>query len=342
MARPRALRKINSSRAIAGWVMHSIPKRASSDRVGWLVIAAILAAIGAAELNAPLAIVPASLTGLALACAALTAVACFYRTVRPREELAISCIALVQALLFSAAGSILSYLLARRGGAPWDSTLQAWDGAIGFDWLAYVRFVDAQAAVATVLRLAYASLIPQVIVIILALGFRGRFDQLRSFVLAAMLSGLAAILLSPLFPAFGYYVHLGIGAGELRHVDPWAGYVHVADLTALRSGHMAALDLATMQGIITFPSYHAALATVTAWGFWNSRLKIVGWGGSSVALLTIVATPVDGGHYLVDVIAGVALALASIAAAKRLIYLRPALPSLTASPFRRLRAASAR
>lgn len=302
----------------------------------------MMAAIGVAELGAPLALVAGSLAGLAIACATLVAVAHFYRTLRPREELASSCMALVQALLFSAAGSILSYLLARRGGAAWDSTLQAWDRAMGFDWLALVLFVDSHPLVATVLRLAYASLIPQVIVVILALGFRARFDQLRTFILAAILSGLAAVLLSPFFPAFGYYVHLGIGAGELRHVDPWAGYVHVADLTALRSGHMAALDLARMQGIITFPSYHAALATVTAWGFWNSRLNLVRWAGSVLSLLTIVATPVDGGHYLVDVIAGVALALASIAAAMRLIYLKPVLPSLTASPFRRLRAASAR
>lgn len=314
--------------------------RDSNDQIAWLVIAAMVSGIGVAELRSPLAIVPRSLMGLAIACAALSASASFYRRVRPREPLAVSCAALVQALLFSAAGSILSYLLARRGGMLWDSTLYSWDRALGFDWLACVRLVDAHPSVALVLGLGYVSLIPQTIVVIIALGFSGRFAPLRIVILAAMLSGLAAILISPLMPALGNFAYLGLQSDALVHVHPSTGYV--ADLNAVRSGRMAALDLAQMQGIITFPSYHAALATVTLWGFWSNRMAWLRWAGAAVAIITVAATPVIGTHYLVDVVAGIAVGAASIWGAGRLVYVRVPFAAVTAWPFRRSRAAFAR
>jgi membrane-associated phospholipid phosphatase len=271
------------------------------------------------ELQSPLPIAVGSLTSLAVTCVVLITVAGFYQTVRPRENFAISCMALVQAILFSAAGSILSYLLARRTGATWDSTLQRWDELLGFDWLAFVGVVDAHPWAAAILRMSYASLIPQIIAIVVALGFGYRFNQLQVVILGAMLAGTATIFLSPFFPAYGNYLHRGLSSVAFKHVHPWAGYAHAADLNGLRTGHFAILDLSEMQGIITFPSYHAALATVTAWGFWNSGNAPLRWGGSIVSVTTIIATPVDGGHYLVDVLAGIAIAVVSVIAAKHLI-----------------------
>ena len=64
------------------------------------------------------------------------------------------------------------------------------------------------------------------------------------------------------------------------------------------------------------------------------------WSGMTLAALTIAATPVDGGHYLVDVIAGLAIALVGITIAVRAVRWTPTWPRLTASPFRRSHAAS--
>ena len=116
----------------------------------------------------------------------------------------------------------------------------------------------------------------------------------------------------------------------------------MADLKALRDGTFAELRLSSMQGIITFPSYHAGLSLVSLWGFWASRMAWLRWPGMTLAALTIAATPVDGGHYLVDVLAGVAIAAVSVAAAVRAVRWTPALPRFTASPSRHSHAASAR
>jgi hypothetical protein len=316
--------------------------RRSRDDGIWALIAALVAAVAAIELHSPLAIDIRSLGNLLLACLALGAAALFYSRFRPNENLRASCVCLTQALLFSAGGAILSYLLARNGGPFWDSTLYAWDQGLGLDWLGYVHLVDAHPWLVLPFHLAYGSLIPQIIVVILALGFSGRLDQLRTFVFAAISSGIAAIVISAFVPAVSNYVHLGLTQADFRHVNPWAGYVHLHDLTALRNGMMTELSLPKMQGIITFPSYHACLATLTLWAFWKSGLGWFRWVGAAVALTTIAATPVDGGHYFVDVIAGIAIALASILAARKLIYARVPLGALTAWPFRRSREAFAR
>ena len=245
----------------------------TSDSAAWASIAFLGLGVIFAQLATPMPIAARSLQTLAIASAALGGAAYFYRNVRIRENFAVMCIALMQVLLFSALGSILSYLLARGGGSLWDSTFTNWDRALGLDWLGFVRAVDQHGWLVTTLRLAYASLIPQIIVLVLVLGFTGRLEKLRSVMLGAILCGTICVLASPFFPAVSNYVHLGLTAADFRHVDPWAGYIHLADFNGLREGTMNQLDLSKMQGIITFPSYHAGLSAVTLWGFWTSGVR---------------------------------------------------------------------
>ena len=316
-------------------------KLQGSDAAAWATIGGLLAIVLVIQLRAPLAMDPAGFVALASASGALGLAALFYSRVRTRENLAATCLALIQVLLFSTFGCVLSYMLARNGGPLWDARFVAWDRALGFDWLGYVRLVDSQPWLVTPLRLAYGSLIPQIVVLLLAFGFAGRLRELRTVILGAILCGTATVLLSSLFPAVSSYVHLGLTAGDFRNIDPWAGYVHLEHFSALRDGSIGAIALPKMQGIITFPSYHAGLSAVTLWGFWMARPAWVRWPGMAVALATIAATPVDGGHYFVDVLAGITLAVASIAVARRAVDWSPAASPLTASPFRRSHAASA-
>ena len=318
----------------------AVPPPATSDAAAWASIALLSLGVIIAEWVSPMPVEPRSLNTLAIACAALGGASFFYRHVRSRDNFAVMCTALMQVLLFSALGSILSYLLARDGGGLWDSTFAAWDRALGLDWLGFVRTVDQHDWLATTLRLAYASLIPQIIVLVLVLGFTSRLEKLRGVMFGAILCGSVCVLASPFFPAVSNYVYLGLTAADFRHVDPWAGYVHLADFNGLRDGTMSQLDLSLMQGIITFPSYHAGLSAVTLWGFWTSGVRWLKWTGPIVALATIVATPVDGGHYFVDVLAGIAIAAVSILIATKAVRWTPAWPRFTASPFRRSHAAS--
>ena len=78
---------------------------------------------------------------------------------------------------------------------------------------------------------------------------------------------------------------------------------------------MRHLDLLGLGGIVTFPSFHAASAVLYAWALWPVR-----WMRPIVVLAfgaMLAATPINGGHYLIDIIAGTAIAVLAIVAARR-------------------------
>src|SRR5262249_14325691 len=82
----------------------------------------------------------------------------------------------------------------------------------------------------------------------------------------------------------------------------------------LRAGTLRTLDLEHFGGAVTFPSFHAAAAILYAWALWP--LRWVRPFSLAVNGLMLVATPIGGGHYLVDVLAGVMVAAGSISAAR--------------------------
>ena len=84
-------------------------------------------------------------------------------------------------------------------------------------------------------------------------------------------------------------------------------------LLGLRSGAHRVVDLSHMTGIVSFPSYHAALPLILAWGVYpvrSLRLPAAVWAG-----LTISAAPLFGGHYVVDIMAGLMLAAVALGVA---------------------------
>lgn len=242
-----------------------------------------------------------------------------YRKRRKSPEIPAMLVALSQAWLFAALGATLSYMLAARGGPLWDSSLFAADRALGLDWRSYLAFVDSRPWLADPLSRSYRSLIPQLIVLVVALSFLGRLHAMRIVICASILTGLVTIILSGFVPAVGYFVFLSLGPADYPNLEPAAAFVHMRDFEALRAGSLRTLTLPDMQGIVTFPSYHAALAAIYCWGFYHARW--LRWPGMIVSALTILATPIDGGHYFIDVIAGLALAAAGIWIARRAVLL---------------------
>jgi membrane-associated phospholipid phosphatase len=69
-------------------------------------------------------------------------------------------------------------------------------------------------------------------------------------------------------------------------------------------------------GIVTFPSFHAASCLLYTWAFWPVRwMRPITLAANG---LMLASTPIDGGHYFIDVFAGLALAAAAIALVNRI------------------------
>lgn len=318
----------------------SEPSRETSNAAAWGFLLFLCFCLAAVELADPVPITLRGVLPLTLSCAALWGAAYYYRCIRPVEKFAEMCVSLSQVLLFSAVGIILSYFAARTAAPLWDETFVRWDEALGFDWMAAMRLVDTSEIAVAVLFIAYASLIPQIVLVVCALGFLEKLEELRTVMLAAMLCGSVCIFISAFMPAVAYPIHYGITPDTFENVTPWAGFIKLGDFMSLRDGTIARFDFASMQGLITFPSYHAGLSAVTFWGFYKVPSNWLRIPAMTLAFLTIVSTPIDGGHYLVDVLAGVAISIGSLVAARRMIRWTPVLPRLTASPFRRSHVAS--
>ena len=84
---------------------------------------------------------------------------------------------------------------------------------------------------------------------------------------------------------------------------------HWHDLAALRDGTLRVLNLNLMEGIITFPSLHAASGLLVILALW--RMPYVRWFALLVSGIMIAATPIEGSHYFVDIIAGLVIAYVS-------------------------------
>jgi membrane-associated phospholipid phosphatase len=180
------------------------------------------------------------------------------------------------------------------------------DRTLGFDWPSVYHWVHAHVAVQRVLAFAYDSGIWQLPGIPLVLGLLGRNDDLSDFVLHLMLSIILIFLVSTPFPVASAFLHFNIA-------DPNT-VATVSDFNLLRTGMLRHFDLTRMQGLVSFPSFHTALAI-----FFAHSLRRNGVLFPFAVLLNvtmIISTPTQGGHYLADVVGGLILALVTIKALK--------------------------
>lgn len=213
-------------------------------------------------------------------------------------------------IVFACAIATLTYLCARFALPLRDAGMVAADAAIGFRWDRWWRTLGEHPSLRAVLHLAYGSLRVQLVVLSFAMPFSGDRHRSAEFFALTTATGVVTCVLSGLLPAVGAMPWFGI-----------PGAAWLPDLMQLRTAAAPRFDLPAMHGIVTFPSYHATLAVLYSWAARRMGLLTIAFVALNAVML--VSTPSEGGHYLVDVIAGVAIALAAIAVARRVRRLPP-------------------
>jgi len=221
---------------------------------------------------------------------------------------------MAQIVLFAAAMTPLTYVAAAINVPIQDANLLALDRALGLDFAAFARYVDDRPLTAIWLGIGYNMIRWPVTAIPVVLAAIGRFRRIEEFVFAFGLSLVVTTIISGLVPAIGAYQQIGLDPATLKHLDPGGYFQQLHDLPPARDGTLRHLDLLGLAGIVTFPSFHAASAVLYAWALWPSRLfRPIGLIANGAML---IATPVVGGHYFVDVFAGIAAAVAAIMVAR--------------------------
>lgn len=209
---------------------------------------------------------------------------------------------------------LLTCILARTNLPLADQHLAAWDAAFGLDWRKLVFLLKERETPSMVLSYAYASLMQQPTILVLVLGMAGLTRRLQQFALAWVTTLALTALIFPLAPALGGFLYYGYASTDFPFIKVHAAWLHATVLEPLRAGTMNELGAVALEGIVTFPSFHTSAAVLLAWGFWG--LRLVRWPALAVNALMILACPIVGGHYFVDVIAGGLLAFGCIILAR--------------------------
>ncbi|MCG6206146.1 phosphatase PAP2 family protein [Rhodopseudomonas sp. HC1] len=251
---------------------------------------------------------------LLAAIAAYTAVTIYYAKFRAEPSIVAALISMGQLVLLLVLGVLLTYVAIAIGLPLRDAELQAIDVWLGFDRQRYLAAYHAIPALSALFNAAYLSIQPQTVLVPLVLLLAGQQLRMRQFVLAFGLALLATTVIATLVPAVGAVVYVDLAPHGLSALSADI-YTPARTIEALRSGTMSTVRLDDLEGLLAFPSFHTADGILFTWALWRIRwLRIV---GLVINTMMIASTPVDGAHYLVDVLAGAMVASAAIAIACR-------------------------
>lgn len=218
-----------------------------------------------------------------------------------------------QIVLITAVMTPLTYVAASTNLPLQDAALLAADRSLGFNWAAYVKIVDQHPMLAGWLNYGYTMIRWPIFAIPVVLAAKARYRRIEEFTFAFGLALVVTTIISALVPAIGVFQQIGLDPASIKNLNPQAYLDQLRDLTPTRDGSLRHLELLGLGGIVTFPSFHAASAALYVWALWPVKwLRPI-----AVIAFTamLAATPIDGGHYLVDIIAGIAIAVVSIAVA---------------------------
>jgi PAP2 superfamily len=294
------------------------------DGIIWALVAGVAAFVVIAAAFSDFTVVLKSYAAPVSICLLLKLGVSYYRDRRNDNNLASALESTAQLLAFAAVAAPLSYVAASAALPLQDAALDSMDRALGFDWKGLLAVMHRWPEFFKFMHLIYMSLSLQLVAVVLLLGFTGRLLWLRVYMLAFIFAALITIAISVLLPAEGVWLYYGLkgdlAAMPLSHTS-WPLFF------GLRDGTFRLLMGVGTDGIITFPSLHAALAVILVVAFWP--VPIARWLGASINFLMLAATPFDGSHYFVDVLAGIGIAVLCVAAA-RMLVMRLALPPAAA------------
>lgn len=189
---------------------------------------------------------------------------------------------------------------------------------LGFSWPGYFDLVRGLPVLHPSMILAYNQLNTAIGLFVLSLVLSRHHDRVRVFTEAAIICGIVGLVGGALFPAMGaaaYWIP------SYTNPDTWSGYpsmpgvYFVEELKRVRQLDAPMLiGSAPMSSLVTFPSVHTALAVAMIAA---GRRTWVFWPALAYGTVMIAATPIWGGHYLVDIIAGAAMAVGAVALVER-------------------------
>lgn len=243
-------------------------------------------------------------------------VAIYFSFVRPNSKIARVLICFGQLVVVILMGIMLSYAASTVPLPYRDAHLNAMDQWLGFDRASYLAVLNRHDALRNVLSFAYNSMMSQNILVLSAAILTRRLDRLQFYIIAFAVAVTATAAIACFIPAANAIIYLDKAPTELSTL-PGGGHSYFPVLEGLRNGTLRVIDFRSVEGLISFPSFHTANAILFVWALWP--IRILRFFLVPLNLLLIAGTPLCGAHYAMDVIGGAAVACGAIAATTWLV-----------------------
>jgi membrane-associated phospholipid phosphatase len=203
----------------------------------------------------------------------------------------------------------LSYVGAAADLPLRDADMISIDRHLGLDWLDVMDSLDHSWRLLGVLNGAYATFTAQLVGAALALVIAGKIRELERFFIIFACASISAEALSVLLPTLGPIWALA-DHGRFTNL-PTLGRTTAEIVLALRDKTLGTIDFEAVNGIISFPSMHAAVAIIVPYALrWN---RWIFWPIAALDAVMLASAVPSGNHYLADVIAGVTVGAMAIA-----------------------------
>jgi membrane-associated phospholipid phosphatase len=288
-------------------------------RVNWRVIAAMGIVLGLGLAAMGFSIEPAALAVVAGIASLYGASGWYhlYRKPNPDPKMVLTLTSIGQLIFIVTFMGPLTYVGGALNFPLQDQLFLAIDRALGIDPKMLLEFFNARPDWNAWLEAGYGMIKWPLLGTPLILGMTGRLLRLQTFVMAFALALIATLVIAAFVPAVGTYYGLGLAAESMPNLDTRIYALQLHDIPALRDGSLRSLELFKLAGIVSFPSFHAASALMYAWALWPVR----GFGlfVAALCVLMLVATPVVGAHYFIDVLGGFAVAVAALAVSRCMV-----------------------
>jgi hypothetical protein len=188
-----------------------------------------------------------------------------------------------------------------------DKLLMSADHAIGVDGLAVVDWLLRQGQwIFSMMAPAYGNTIPLLVLSMLALAVAGKRMEAWRAAFCFIGSLLSICLFAIATPAKG--LALWAPPRMLARLPDGAMRYFWGNFDSFYAGTSPVLGLQTLDGVISFPSFHAAMGFITV-AMWRNSLPGLLLSSAWLAFMLLATFPY-GGHYVVDVLGGLAIAAA--------------------------------
>jgi hypothetical protein len=205
-------------------------------------------------------------------------------------------------------GAVATYPLAAVSHGFSDAALQRADRLLGFDWIGLYETVARHRSLQLLGTAAYRSIYLTPAIILAWFAWDGRSGEAYRFLATFWLAAVLTLALYPLMPAVGPFSYLWHGAVPyMPESEMWQQGL----IPALRAGRDTVIDLGQLRGIVSAPSFHTASAFVYIAAGW--QIRRLRWFFVAINAAMLLSTPIEGTHYLSDMILGMLVALVAIA-----------------------------